>query len=293
MSEFPFALPFIRWAEVSVVQLGSPTHLRRIYDHELIYVLGGTGRIVIERQIFPARADQLFLIPPRTWHSFHADTGENLPVIGIHFDWVPQHDTIHFPLFRPADEPVEEQRFRRFQAIPHWDCHAQPWLDLRGRPRVRAALEEVIAAHARNDEESKIVAGALLAAAIGLIAREARHLQQQSYNEDIGADALRRLERARTLLENSLDSIESIAEKVGWSGDHLRRMFRLTLQISPYQVQTQARLKRARQLLREENLPIAQIASRCGFDDASHFARAFKKDCGLTPRQFLGLAKKI
>lgn len=293
MSEFPFALPFIRWAEVSIVQLGSPTHLRRIYDHELIYVLGGTGRIVIGRKTYAARPDQLFLIPPRVWHSFHADTSENLPVIGIHFDWVPQHDTITFPLFRPADEPVEEHRFRTFRSIPHWDWPTQPWLDLRGRPRVRQALEDFLAAHHRFDSESPTVAGAFLAAAIGLIAREARRSQQIAHGDEIGADALRRIERARALLENSLDSVETIAEKVGWSGDHLRRMFRISGQSAPYQLQTQARLKRARQLLREENLSIAQIAQRCGFDDASHFARAFKKDCGLTPRQFLGLAKKI
>ena len=146
------------------------------------------------------------------------------------------------------------------------------------------------------EEYAVEAAGALLAHAIFVIAREARILTQLAQNTEIGADAIRRVHRARQLLESSGQvplSVEDAAESVGWSGDHLRRMFRQVLGASPSQVQLAARLGHAQALLRDEALPIAEVARQCGFDDASHFARVFKKETGLTPRQYERLAKKL
>jgi AraC family transcriptional regulator len=78
---------------------------------------------------------------------------------------------------------------------------------------------------------------------------------------------------------------------VGWSADHLRRMFRSVLGSAPAQVQTAARLRRARELLRYGALPIGEIARRCGFEDASHFARVFKRELGCTPREWAVLVR--
>jgi AraC family transcriptional regulator len=111
---------------------------------------------------------------------------------------------------------------------------------------------------------------------------------------EIGADALRRLEQAHAALEKVEDvqTIEAVAAGVGWSADHLRRVFRAVAGTSPQKVQMAARLRLARELLRAGNIPIAEIALQCGFPDASHFARAFKSEHGLTPREWQSLARK-
>ena len=51
----------------------------------------------------------------------------------------------------------------------------------------------------------------------------------------------------------------------------------------------QCRLERARELLSEprlSSLPVAEIASRCGLPDPSHFARRFRAASGLAPLAF-------
>ncbi len=50
-----------------------------------------------------------------------------------------------------------------------------------------------------------------------------------------------------------------------------------------------ARLQRAQDLLtdpRLRDLPIIEIAARCGFTDPSHFARRFRRQFGVTPLAF-------
>lgn len=295
-TSLPFSIPFIRWANLTIANGRSPTALRRIYDHELIYVMGGSGRIVIETQSLAASPDTLFLIAPRVWHAFVADEGVALPLLGVHFDWLPERDRLAFSVHHAADDLVGTDRFRQAREVPGWSLQNVPFLNLKGRPVVRRALEEVVVEYRKHDEESITVSGALLAAAIGLISREARHAQQLTQSALAGADAVRRVQRARAILEAPREtalSIEAVAAEVGWSGDHLRRMSRLILGASPYTIQTVARVRRAQELLRAGNLPIAQIAAHCGFNDASHFARVFKKDTGLSPRQFLAMSKKI
>jgi len=290
----PFALPFIRWADVAVLPFAGTAAQRRIYDHELVYSLSGRGQIFVRNQVFDATPDRLFFIQPRVWHSFQPR--DELHLLGIHFDWIPQNDTLAFPIFRPADEPVDETKFREPREIDGWDLKSQPFLDLRGRPRVRRALENVVEKFNQDAEYSRESAGALLAHAIFLIAEETRTLQQLALSTRGSPDAMRRVQRARELLEKSLKTsppIDEIAAQVGWSGDHLRRSFREVLGASPLQIQIAARLRLARQLLREENQPIGEIANLCGFKDASHFARVFKTETGLSPSQFLAMVRKI
>lgn len=262
---------------------------RRLYDHEFVYVMQGRGHIVIDGVGHPAATDSLFLIQPRQWHAFHADAGCDWLLLGVHFDWISHADSKAFSRFKPASDPIEEYLFRESRRLRDWPSVERPYLDLQGRPRVRRGLEEVVAEYGRADAEARSMAGALLAAVIGQIDREVRLLQELQLNREIGPDAVRRVQRARELLESARDqplSIEEVAAAVGWSADHLRRLCRAILQVSPHEIQTAARIRRAQELLSYGGLSIREIALRCGFDDASHFSRVFKKSTGFSPRDW-------
>jgi transcriptional regulator GlxA family with amidase domain len=45
----------------------------------------------------------------------------------------------------------------------------------------------------------------------------------------------------------------------------------------------QMRLEHAKELLTSTRVSILQVATYCGFADAQHFAKAFKKAVGVTP----------
>lgn len=82
-------------------------------------------------------------------------------------------------------------------------------------------------------------------------------------------------------------SPDLLAQALRCSRSHLYRMFeRRGLTVMAYVFSV--RLARARYLLASPGcrMPIGEVALLCGFDDASSFARSFKRQYGLSPSDF-------
>ena len=52
------------------------------------------------------------------------------------------------------------------------------------------------------------------------------------------------------------------------------------------------RIRQALILLNTSSLPIGEVASRCGFLDSNYFSRIFKKQLGLSPREYRDSIRK-
>jgi len=61
---------------------------------------------------------------------------------------------------------------------------------------------------------------------------------------------------------------------------------RSVLRVSPRQLLTQTRVDAAAKMLRENSLPLQQVAIRCGFYDQALFCRQFRMLTGFTPGQY-------
>lgn len=81
--------------------------------------------------------------------------------------------------------------------------------------------------------------------------------------------------------------LDEIAHHLDLSRYYFCRLFKQSMGISPYQYVIQCRVERAKQLLKQGNLTLAEIALNCGFAHQSHFHRHFKRLTGMTPRQFI------
>ncbi len=68
---------------------------------------------------------------------------------------------------------------------------------------------------------------------------------------------------------------------------HFLRLFKQSLGVTPYQYILECRIERAKYLLRQGELTIAEVAMQTGFCDQSHLTRYFKRALGITPKQFL------
>ncbi|HEY7126502.1 MAG TPA: AraC family transcriptional regulator [Ktedonobacterales bacterium] len=78
-------------------------------------------------------------------------------------------------------------------------------------------------------------------------------------------------------------SLETLARQVGFSPHHFAQLFRRATGTSPHQFILRQRLERAQGLLQGTELPLAQIASACGFAHQSHLTQVFKRHLNRTP----------
>lgn len=81
-------------------------------------------------------------------------------------------------------------------------------------------------------------------------------------------------------------TLQSVAETCGQSLRQLQRKFQSAFGITPQEFLLKTRVLAAMRLLRETSLTISEIASRCGFVDASSFSAHFRKRTGDSPRKY-------
>ena len=78
----------------------------------------------------------------------------------------------------------------------------------------------------------------------------------------------------------SLDALSSMA---GLSPHHFARAFQQSLGMPPHRYLLRRRLEHVEKMLRDTQLPLAQIAQVAGFSDQSHLARHFRRVTGMPP----------
>ena len=80
--------------------------------------------------------------------------------------------------------------------------------------------------------------------------------------------------------------IGDLAAQIGVTPRHLARIIRRNYGCTFRQRLLEIRLYYAREYLSTTQLPISQIAIRCGFTAESAFSAAFRKSTGCTPTQY-------
>jgi AraC-like DNA-binding protein len=97
------------------------------------------------------------------------------------------------------------------------------------------------------------------------------------------------VERARrAIMETSGDppSLEAIARDLGLSYSTLRRLFREHTGVSLKQYQTEVRIRRACELLRNSDRSVKAISGYLGYSSPFHFSAQFRKATGLAPSEW-------
>jgi AraC family transcriptional regulator len=80
-------------------------------------------------------------------------------------------------------------------------------------------------------------------------------------------------------------SLTQLACVAGLSPFHFSHAFRWSTGASPYRFLRNVRIERATDLLKSSRLSVTEIALRCGFSSASHFASTFHRAVGVTPSE--------
>ena len=154
---------------------------------------------------------------------------------------------------------------------------------------LKAELEDRVADEPPEDRKSK-----LLAESISSVL--AVHLMK-TYSSKVpvvrdfsGGLPKHKLQLAVDYIQSNLAadiSLDDLSQTVGMSMHHFSRLFKQSLDYSPYQYVLRCRIERAKRLLLQRKLSIADVALSVGFSSQSHLTQHFKHQVGVTPKQFL------
>ncbi|MBO5371249.1 MAG: response regulator [Lachnospiraceae bacterium] len=81
-------------------------------------------------------------------------------------------------------------------------------------------------------------------------------------------------------------TLTDLAEKYGISISHLSSLIKNELKLPFSEYITARRMQKAKELLKDESLSIAQVAEQTGYNDYFYFTRVFKKSTGISPSKY-------
>jgi len=213
----------------------------------------------------------------------------------------------HVRAAAPAAAPLGKHQRRRHEARQeHPAQHLSPPLAAAlaasaGRPELlklelRWCLAPLLARLERRGSQDELRHG--LDTALDQ-APTPRELVQRfsSVGEDLGqrlarpaeGDRRQRLRRALNLIQERPEApggLGSLARDAGVSASRLSRLLKRDSGEGFARARTQARLEKARRLLAESAIPVANVAQECGWASAAHFSRLFHRAEGMTPQQY-------
>jgi AraC family transcriptional regulator len=86
-------------------------------------------------------------------------------------------------------------------------------------------------------------------------------------------------------------SLADVARECQLSVAQFARSFRRSTGRPPHRYLTERRVERAQNLLLHSDLPLAEVAVRCGFADQSHFTKVFRRLVGVSPGSLRGATR--
>ncbi|WP_147803319.1 response regulator [Alkalicoccus halolimnae] len=81
-------------------------------------------------------------------------------------------------------------------------------------------------------------------------------------------------------------SLEEAAEKIGISSYYLSKLFKERFEITFMDYLKTTRIQKAVELMRDGNMPLKEVALNVGYKDPNYFSTAFKKEMGMSPREY-------
>jgi AraC-like DNA-binding protein/mannose-6-phosphate isomerase-like protein (cupin superfamily) len=259
----------------------------RLHDHdftELVIVVTGHGVHFTDEDEYELDAGDVFVIPPFMKHGYRAPKAMNL--LNFMFDFnrivLPHGDLAGLPGFHALFDV--EPKFRKSHRF-------------RSRMRLnRENLDTIQKDALKLQEELEGGQPGCRSAALGLfmwiLVGVSRAVSKGGGDEPYRqvhslSHVISHLERnyAKRML------LEDLAGLAGMSSRNLSRYFKKATGSSPMDYLMGLRITHAKELLRQSDFPVSEIAARTGFSDGNFFARQFKSFTDRTPREFRKLDK--
>lgn len=255
------------------------TEIEHYHDFiEIALILRGQGVQIVDNNEYVVSAGDVFVLQGKQRHYFKDASG--LEIVNIMYD-----DKIR-DLISPSVKQMEGYKALfilepQYRVLHHFKNKLH--LDRSDMAKLEYVINTMILEQDNKQEGYKIIIENRLEELIVLLSRYYSRLEATE------AQALVRIGKVIDYMESNFNAniyLDQLAEMSNMSTRNFQRIFKKAVGSSPTTYLTQIRLQKARKLLRESDLSVADVATEIGFADANYFIKSFKKETGTTPVKF-------
>lgn len=265
------SLPRIRSAGLMLFDPVWAERWHRSATCELLHVTRGTVRMEREKAVYEAGPGDTLLLPAGVLHRDRFDPAKGLEIFFCSFEWA--------------------RAKTYFAAVDSADLTA-----LTGPERAEIGLlfETLRSDAGGYGAADRLVAGSRLLTVLLVLWRMAERRRRppsagEGSKKGTPARGQELLRRAKAYLDRHYArpmTLDDIAEALGVSPYHLSHVFSRESEFSLFAYLTLLRMNKAKALLKERRLPVAEVARAVGYEDAGYFAKVFHRHAGVSPRHY-------
>ncbi|MDP4183472.1 MAG: AraC family transcriptional regulator, partial [Bacillota bacterium] len=239
---------------------------KKLQHHELIFIKGGKGNIIIENKRYQFNEGLLLYVCPGELHSIDIDVYEPRCFLSVHFSyanvnfndgkWDVKSELEILPL-QPAqgfkDYFSIEDIFRKL--VDSWNSKLPGYEFI-----TRTLLQQLLIAIYQNIRK-----------------------QNQNYSSSL------KVEKVIQYMHQNISTrvtMTELSELVQLSSSYLSRAFKETTGYSVIEYFNKIKIDKAKEQLIEGDKKVKEVARALGFIDEFYFSRIFKKLEGISPSEF-------
>lgn len=263
--------PYVRYVNKVTNCMPYPEFLCA-FDHRLFFVTEGSFKAELEDCTYTLASGDILTLPPATPYRliFESETAAKYYIINFDFESGKSYKNVRPPKCASKFNPSAV--FSYFSFPPYTEKflvhHA-------------SQLEPVFSEMAK--QESADITSALMKYILAKLPELSENSSKNELVQNIKA-------YININFDHEISNI-SIAKHFNYHPYYLNSLFVHHEKITLHQYINNLRVSRAKAYLSTTKSSISEIALICGFKDSSYFIRFFRKNTGLTPKEYRNLAK--
>ena len=283
-------LPVVFKGMLRAFNPGERNGVPSVHDtHELTYLRKGSAQFVIGGKQYQLNEGQTFVIKPNVTHSYHIENTEaEMAVVYFDFARVKDSESLQAAIMPAESYPLNS--FMSFISGDDLDVSSEPVIILEGRgsESIAEICERILREENRKELGKELL---MQAQAIELLVVFSRALHDQ-WQENLRVQTGKAEELvliAKDYIDHNYTKTISVSDMAGHvflSPGYFARAFREVMDISPMNYLVQLRVRKACELLAEDDLKISAIATQVGFSSPQRFNAAFRKIMDQTPMEY-------
>lgn len=243
------------------------------------YVLEGGCLLAENRAVRKMLPGELCILPPNTPHYIRTEPSDIvITILSSEQQFERQFSSLLY-----QDNIVSD--FFRKALFTH--THESLLFMIPPTKDFRSIIQHLFAEYVREDNYSQSVSYSYLHIFYANVIRSVQSTYSY-YDRQKGAPVRLKLPAVLDYISQHYQrlTLDDLAEHFNYDGTYLSRQLRISTGYSFSQLITRKKIDQAKNLLASSDLKTGVIAQKTGFNSADHFSLTFKKEMGMSPKEY-------